>query len=464
MSSKGQESYTYEFCDAAHPTELLDTLREFYTCGLFTDIALTCASGEVYRCHKAVLSARSSYFRVMFTLDMRERSDELITLPGIDADILDVLLTYVYTSRVTITQSNVQSLLEASDLLQFSAVKRACEEFLIRLLDVDNCLGMHSFAELHMCVALEREARRVMLSRFQELILQDEFLEADLKKLTAVMAAKNLNAWREELLLEAVVRWIAHNPRSRLKHTQELLRCVHLELEETRFSNALLDVTHRAVELGNEEKLRALILHSLKASSKEFTLSCKKLASRMYVVGGYYWHPLFEVHIWDPIADTWVQGKDMPDYSRESYSTSLLGPDIYVTGGYRTETIEALDSVWLYNADSNDWTEGCPMITPRYYHCSVALRGCIYALGGYRGGAPARETEFYDPLKKEWFPVADMIQGTRRLPLNHTMNDLLVGLHRHMKTSIRLPTGIWFLSCALGNGSARHKSPLKAMV
>ncbi|XP_042562235.1 kelch-like protein 23 [Clupea harengus] len=411
MSSKGQESYTYEFCDAAHPTELLDTLREFYTCGLFTDIALTCASGEVYRCHKAVLSARSSYFRVMFTLDMRERSDELITLPGIDADILDVLLTYVYTSRVTITQSNVQSLLEASDLLQFSAVKRACEEFLIRLLDVDNCLGMHSFAELHMCVALEREARRVMLSRFQELILQDEFLEADLKKLTAVMAAKNLNAWREELLLEAVVRWVAHNPRSRLKHTQELLRCVHLELEETRFSNALLDVTHRAVELGNEEKLRALILHSLKASSKEFTLSCKKLASRMYVVGGYYWHPLFEVHIWDPIADTWVQGKDMPDYSRESYSTSLLGPDIYVTGGYRTETIEALDSVWLYNADSNDWTEGCPMITPRYYHCSVALRGCIYALGGYRGGAPARETEFYDPLKKEWFPVADMIQG-----------------------------------------------------
>lgn len=131
----------------------------------------------------------------------------------------------------------------------------------------------------------------------------------------------------------------------------------------------------------------------------------------MCVVGGYYWHPLFEVHLWNPASDTWVQGKDMPDYGRESYSVALLGPRVYVTGGYRTETIEALDTVWIYDADGDEWAEGCPMVTARYYHCSVAMRGCVYAVGGYRGGAPAREAEFYDPLKKEWFPVADMIQG-----------------------------------------------------
>lgn len=175
---------------------------------------------------------------------------------------------------------------------------------------------------------------------------------------------------------------------------------------------------------GDEEKLRALILHSLKPSSststssssssgKEPSLGCcsKKLASSMCVVGGYYWHPLFEVHLWNPASDTWVQGKDMPDYGRESYSVALLGPRVYVTGGYRTETIEALDTVWIYDADGDEWAEGCPMVTARYYHCSVAMRGCVYAVGGYRGGAPAREAEFYDPLKKEWFPVADMIQG-----------------------------------------------------
>uniref|UniRef100_A0A3Q3VM40 Uncharacterized protein n=1 Tax=Mola mola TaxID=94237 RepID=A0A3Q3VM40_MOLML len=131
----------------------------------------------------------------------------------------------------------------------------------------------------------------------------------------------------------------------------------------------------------------------------------------MYVIGGYYWHPLCEVHIWDPVSDTWVQGKDMPDHARESYSISVLGANIYVTGGYRTNTVEALDTVSVYNCDYDEWSEGCPMITARYYHCSVAMHGCIYAIGGYRGGAPEQETEFYDPLKKKWFPAARMIQG-----------------------------------------------------
>ncbi|CAB1328484.1 unnamed protein product [Coregonus sp. 'balchen'] len=92
----------------------------------------------------------------------------------------------------------------------------------------------------------------------------------------------------------------------------------------------------------------------------------------------------------------------MPDQTRESNSVSLLGANIY--------TIEALDTVWLYNGDFDEWTEGCPMITARYYHCSVALHGCIYALGGYRGRAIQFETELYDPLKNKWFPTANMIQ------------------------------------------------------
>ncbi len=129
----------------------------------------------------------------------------------------------------------------------------------------------------------------------------------------------------------------------------------------------------------------------------------QKLTCSLYVIGGYYWHPLCEVHMWDPVSNTWIQGKDMPDSERESYSVALLGPDIYMTGGYRTQTVDALDSVWIYNTDSDEWTEGCPMITARYYHCSVALRGCIYAIGGYTAGAPSQETEFYDPLKRDGF-------------------------------------------------------------
>ncbi|XP_051566869.1 kelch-like protein 23 [Myxocyprinus asiaticus] len=405
MSGKVQSSYSYEFCDAAHSSEVLDALHDFQTRGLFTDITLQCSSGEVFHCHKAVLSARSSYFRVMFTLDMRERIKDIINLPCIDGEILGALVNYIYTSKVNITQSNVQSLLETADLLQFSSLKNACENFLIRVLDVDNCIGMQSFAKLHVCPALEREAQRVILGRFEELKHQEEFLEVDFQKLTVILATENLNVRKDETLLEAVVRWVAHDTVTRIDHLPELLSCIELQVDDIYLVTAL-DLHRRC----SESKLRSLILSSLKPS-KGFSQCCKKLTCSLYVIGGYYWHPLCEVHIWDPISNTWVQGKDMPDFARESYSVVLLGPNIYVTGGYRTETVDALDTVWIYNTDSDEWTEGCPMNTTRYYHCSVALHGGIYVIGGYTGGAPTRETEFFDPLKKTWLPVAEMIQG-----------------------------------------------------
>lgn len=406
--SHTNEAYTYDFCDEEHPAELLDALRRFYLCGVFTDVTLQCAdSGQVFHCHRALLAARSSYFKVMFTADMRERSNSVVTLSGVDGAVLGELLDYVYSAQVRITESNVQSLLEAADLLQFTAVKHACEEFLVRHLDVDNCLGMRAFAELHLCARLEREARRVMLSRFTELIEQEEFLGVGHEELVSVLAAQSLTVQRHDVLVDAVVRWVTHDLDNRVQHVSDLLHSTHLCLDEIYF-RASLEV-HRPY-LVKHGQLKSMIVKALRSNGKEVPPS-RKMSPSMYIIGGYYWHPLCEVHIWDPVSNTWVQGKDMPDPGRESYSISLLGANIYVTGGYRTNTVEALDMVSVYNCDYDEWTEGSPMITARYYHCSVALHGCIYAIGGYRGGAPEQETEFYDPLKKKWFPVAKTIQG-----------------------------------------------------
>lgn len=414
-----QGIYTHDFCDGDHAAELLDALRRFYTSGLFTDVSLQCGdSGQVFRCHRALLSARSSYFKVMFTADMREKSNSVIKLRGVDSGVLGALVNYVYTAQVCITESNVQSLLEAADLLQFVSVKQACEEFLVRLLDVDNCLGMHAFAQLHLCPGLEREARRVMLSRFTEILQQEEFLELDREKMGALLAA-SLSSQRDEVLMEAVAKWVTHDWDHRVLHAAVLLRSVHIDLDESYFKAAL--EVHRQCLVNSEGKFKSLIFQAIRSNGKEMPVS-RKMSSSMYVIGGYYWHPLCEVHIWDPVSNTWVQGKDMPEPARESYSVSLLGANIYVTGGYRTNTVEALDTVSVYNCDYDEWTEGCPMTTARYYHCSVAVHGCIYAIGGYRGGAPEQETEFYDPLKKKWFPVAKMIQGTPNVNNNNNFS------------------------------------------
>ena len=152
MALPGQEDYEFAYRDSSHPVCLLDAFRAFYLDGLFTDIALQAASGVLLHCHRAVLAACSSYFRAMFTADMKEKSKNQIRLPELSHAVLEALVNYAYTSQIQITKRNVQSLLQAADLLQFVSVKRACEQFLIRHLDTDNCLGMHAFAEHHNCL------------------------------------------------------------------------------------------------------------------------------------------------------------------------------------------------------------------------------------------------------------------------------------------------------------------------
>lgn len=418
MSAKGQAGYTYEFQDISHPAQFLDSMWEFYTDGLFTDVTLQCDSGQVFHCHRVALAARIPFFKVMFTADMREKTDGLVRLPGMDSEVLSMLIEFMYTSMVTITQGNVEKLLEAANMLQLRPIKTACEEFLVQLLDVDNCLGIQAFAELHACTRLDREARRMVLFQFEELAGQEEFLEVSFDHLHSILSTKNLNVKRQEVLVDALIKWVSHSALTRLGHTQALLHCINMDLDEKNFFRTILKSQRICSDLSEPERIHSAVISSLMPGFTIIGLSCKKATTSMYIIGGYHWHPLSEVHVWDPLSNIWAQGTDMPDHTRESYSVTQLGPSIYVSGGYRADIVEALNALWVYHSDQDEWTPGCPMLGARYYHCSVALHGCVYAIGGYRGGAPTAETEFYDPLKKKWFPVANMIQGTERGCLN----------------------------------------------
>ncbi|NXP27299.1 KLH23 protein, partial [Scytalopus superciliaris] len=405
MAAAGLEEYAYLYKDSAHPAGFLEAFRAFYRDGLFTDITLQSASGVIFHCHRAALAACSSYFKAMFTADMKEKSKNQISLPGLSHTVLEALVNYAYTSQIQITKRNVQSLLQAADLLQFVSVKKACEQFLVRHLDTDNCIGMHSFAEYHDCSELEKESRRILLWQFEEVWKQEEFLDIGKEKLSYILSRENLNVRKEEAAIEAVVNWVAHNVEERIEDVYELLTCIKVDLDNMYLRSALS--LQKKCRL-SERKIKSLIYKALNLNPKGLS---RRPTAAMYVIGGYYWHPLSEVHVWDPLTNAWVQGTEMPDHTRESYGVTSLGADIYVTGGYRTESIEALDSVWIYNSERDEWTEGCPMLDARYYHCAVSLSGCIYALGGYRKGAPVQEAEFYDPLIQKWLPIANMIKG-----------------------------------------------------
>uniref|UniRef100_S4RYY9 Kelch like family member 23 n=1 Tax=Petromyzon marinus TaxID=7757 RepID=S4RYY9_PETMA len=406
-----RSGYAYAYTCAQHPSEMLRALHSFYQHGLFSDVTLECHARRSFRCHRAVLSACSAYFQAMFTADMRERRFSLVVLPSVEPDVMETLLRFAYTSRVSITERNVQSLLAAADLLQFGAVKTACERFLVRRLDPSNCLGLLAFAETHACRRLERESRRLSASAFEEVCASDEFPELEARRLRALLSRRDLEVSSEEALLGALAAWVAHAPRSRAALLPELLEIgVNLRLLDTGVDEAL--VTAAAGAASSTEALRSTLRSALRAAVLGPCPRVERACSaELYVVGGYHWRPLAE-HAWRPGQDAWSAGAALPERALESYAVAALGARVFVSGGYRGERVEeALASLWVYSCEGDRWTPGTPMGLPRYCHCAASALGCVFAMGGFRDGAPARDAERYDPLKREWTPIASMEHG-----------------------------------------------------
>lgn len=77
-----------------------------YRQNLLCDVRLVADNVEVPS-HKMVLAACSPYFHAMFT-SFEESKQERIVLQGVDSQALQLLIDYVYSSEVHVTEDNVQ--------------------------------------------------------------------------------------------------------------------------------------------------------------------------------------------------------------------------------------------------------------------------------------------------------------------------------------------------------------------
>jgi len=82
--------------------------------------------------------------------------------------------------------------------------------------------------------------------------------------------------------------------------------------------------------------------------------------------------------IYDPVADNWSQGRDIPT-AREHLNAVAAGNFIYVIGGRAGASTGANER---YDPATNMWATMAPMPTARSAVVAEALGGFIYAAGG----------------------------------------------------------------------------------
>lgn len=166
----------------------------------------------------------------LLLLGFDEKNQSKVTLKGVDPVALEVLINYVYTSEVEVTEDNVQTLLPAANLMQLSDVKDACCEFLLNQLHPTNCLGIKAFADLHGCIDLLTATTTYIESHFAEVLDCDEFYALDDTQVAELISSDTITVPSEEKVYESVMAWVKHDLELRGHFLPKLMEHVRLPL------------------------------------------------------------------------------------------------------------------------------------------------------------------------------------------------------------------------------------------
>ncbi|KAM4721122.1 kelch repeat and BTB domain-containing protein 12 [Rhinophrynus dorsalis] len=217
-----------------HGTALLDHIRKMRGAAELIDIVLV-AEGQKFPCHKVVLASFSPYFRVMFTCGLVECNQTEVILHDITAGSVSVILDYMYSSQLSISNLNVQGVATAAYFMQMDDIFRICQNYMMDHMDASNCVGIYYFAK-HICAEeLEDKCKRYLYQHFSEVGLHEEILEVDFEQLMGMIKSDDLNVSREESILDLVLRWVNHERNARTQHLIALLKQVRLLLVSPSF-------------------------------------------------------------------------------------------------------------------------------------------------------------------------------------------------------------------------------------
>ncbi|KAK9803074.1 hypothetical protein WJX73_007021 [Symbiochloris irregularis] len=140
-------------------------------------------------------------------------------------------------------------------------------------------------------------------------------------------------------------------------------------------------------------------------------ISVVSYGNNVYIIGGITHEDTLCVdtlYSYSPELQLYTTLAPLPKPSCRGAATVLEG-QIFVTGGFDSadETAVPVDTTYVYNISSNTWTTSRALIaTARSDNCMAAINGKIYMTGGYSTNYTSTldSTEVYDPNTNQWTP------------------------------------------------------------
>lgn len=417
-----------------HSFKILNKLHLLRKENSMCDATLS-VGGKEFPVHRNVLSASSAYFQVMFTSGMAESFLHHVEIHGIQADIFGVILDFIYTGKVEVSEDNVQQLLPASKMLQIEDIEIICCDFLKHELDSSNCVGIYMFSDAHSCSTLTKSALDYIHRNFVEVSKQDEFLQLTKTALLQLLESEELKIESEEQVFEAAMRWVVHDLSRGREALGNILERIRLPLISPKFLEHYL-ITCESASI---QRMLARILEGYRnyqslTRGQQRVYTQPRHASRkcFFIIGGYSrrvggrWSDTSSLYTVEKF-DSFLQTCDsfttaQLSFARSGHAVASVGGLIYAIGGENDSLI--YDTVECYDPVLNSWSIVAPLTAPRVACGVCVVEDFMFVVGGWVGSEIAENIERYDPDLDRWEVVGKV--ETKRFHLGVTEMDGLI--------------------------------------
>jgi len=404
----------------------VDTLRQQGQLG-FCDVILR-LSGQEFHAHKLILASCSDYFYAMFNGNMKESKERVVDINGVDVDVMKLVLNFIYTGSIPLSNDNVEDILQAANLMLIKSLKEVCCRFLETLLTVNNCLGMQKFAESYSCEALFETTTKFICDNFGYITDSDEFLQLYPAQLCPILSSDELRVLNEEKVYEALIRWTKHSLLERKKYFPELVQHIRLPMLPPDYLVDQVESETLFIEFPKCKELLVEAHHYLLLPNRRNINQSARTRPRKYennneiliACGGNGESSLnTTIFSYNMAKSSWNElPRLIPE--RGYHGLATVDGEMYLVGGITTSRAEGregqtdlLDTVKKFDVEQNTWVNMASLHIKRSKMSVIECSGYIFVVGGFDGSQTLNSVECYNPANNRWKFVAPMLTHRR---------------------------------------------------
>lgn len=363
---------------------------------------------EFFKLHKFLLSASSQYFKTLFTIDMRERSQEVVTIHGVSADTFKQVILFIYNGNAALTPNNLEDVLQASCMLQILNLKKLCMSYMNMNLSTENCLFYFLLSKIFSCRNLHCDILNYLYENAEDIALKStEFCLTDKEFISSFLSSDNIQVSDEIILYRALIKWVEFDPASRRQYFCELLRLVRLPNISNSFfaevldntdvlkCNTCLDYAQRSLQFQeNKESLTLPDDHTRVRGLGQILIVSKKCQrfKTLYIRNGK------------------CSSVAIPHIPMKSFfkSAVVCGAKLRLLGGMNKQQAFTCDF-----KRGKAWSQLPSMSIKRNYSCGFCItmkhKENVYVIGGSSGGIFLSDMECYSDVESKWSVLPNMM-------------------------------------------------------